>query len=42
MVTTDHISPAGSIQKDSPTGEYFMKNQVLQKDLILTAQGGKP
>ena len=32
MVTTDHISPAGSIQKDSPTGEYFMENQVLQKD----------
>ena len=32
MVTTDHISPAGAIQKDSPTGEYFMKNQVLQKD----------
>ena len=32
MVTTDHISPAGSIQKNSPTGEYFMKNQVLQKD----------
>ncbi|MDC1146662.1 aconitate hydratase AcnA, partial [Candidatus Pelagibacter sp.] len=23
MVTTDHISPAGNIQKDSPTGEYF-------------------
>ncbi len=22
-VTTDHISPAGSIQKESPTGEYF-------------------
>ena len=32
MITTDHISPAGSIQKESPTGEYFMKNQVLQKD----------
>ena len=32
MITTDHISPAGSIQKNSPTGEYFMKNQVLQKD----------
>ena len=32
MVTTDHISPAGSIQKDSPTGDYFMENQVLQKD----------
>ena len=32
MITTDHISPAGSIQKDSPTGEYFMKNQILAKD----------
>ncbi len=32
MVTTDHISPAGSIQKDSPTGEYFMKHQILPKD----------
>jgi len=32
MITTDHISPAGSIQKDSPTGEYFMKNQILKKD----------
>jgi len=32
MVTTDHISPAGSIKKDSPTGDYFMKHQVQQKD----------
>ncbi len=32
MVTTDHISPAGSIQKDSPTGDYFMKHQILPKD----------
>ena len=32
MITTDHISPAGSIQKDSPTGEYFMKYQILPKD----------
>jgi len=32
MVTTDHISPAGSIQKESPTGEYFMKYQILPKD----------
>ena len=32
MVTTDHISPAGSIQKESPTGEYFMKHQILPKD----------
>ena len=32
MITTDHISPAGNIQKESPTGEYFMKHQVLPKD----------
>ncbi len=31
-VTTDHISPAGSIQQESPTGEYFMKHQILPKD----------
>ena len=31
-VTTDHISPAGSIQKESPTGDYFMKHQILPKD----------
>jgi len=31
-VTTDHISPAGSIPKESPTGEYFMKHQIQQKD----------
>ena len=32
MITTDHISPAGSIQKESPTGEYFMKNQILPEN----------
>ena len=32
MITTDHISPAGSIQKESPTGEYFMKHQILPQD----------
>ena len=32
MVTTDHISPAGNIQKESPTGDYFMKHQIQQKD----------
>ena len=32
MITTDHISPAGSIQKESPTGEYFMEHQILPKD----------
>ena len=31
-ITTDHISPAGSIQKESSTGEYFMKHQILPKD----------
>ena len=31
-VTTDHISPAGNIQKDSPAGDYFMKHQILPKD----------
>jgi aconitate hydratase len=31
-VTTDHISPAGSIKKDSPTGDYFINHQVQQKD----------
>ena len=31
-VTTDHISPAGSIKKESPTGDYFMKHQIQQKD----------
>ena len=32
MVTTDHISPAGNIQKESPTGDYFIKHQILPKD----------
>jgi aconitate hydratase len=32
MVTTDHISPAGNIQKESPTGKYFMEHQILAKD----------
>ncbi|MGH6660001.1 MAG: aconitate hydratase AcnA [Rhodospirillales bacterium] len=27
-VTTDHISPAGSIKKDSPAGEYLIEYQV--------------
>ena len=31
-VTTDHISPAGNIKKESPTGDYFMKHQIQQKD----------
>ena len=31
-VTTDHISPAGSIQKDSPAGRYLMSLGVEPKD----------
>ena len=32
IVTTDHISQPGNLQKESPTGEYFMKHQILPKD----------
>lgn len=31
-VTTDHISPAGAIKKDSPAGEYLLKHQIRPKD----------
>lgn len=31
-ITTDHISPAGSIAKDSPAGRYLMENGVDPKD----------
>ncbi len=31
-VTTDHISPAGNIKKDSPAGAYLMANGVEAKD----------
>jgi aconitate hydratase len=31
-VTTDHISPAGSIKKDSPAGQYLIDHGVEQKD----------
>ena len=31
-ITTDHISPAGSIKKDSPAGKYLMENGVQPKD----------
>ncbi|MCW2614117.1 MAG: acnA, partial [Frankiales bacterium] len=31
-VTTDHISPAGSIRKDSPAGKYLVENGVEAKD----------
>ncbi|MCK7612327.1 aconitate hydratase AcnA [Roseibium sediminicola] len=31
-ITTDHISPAGSIKLDSPAGTYLSEHQVAQKD----------
>ncbi|GJM99956.1 hypothetical protein PR202_ga17099 [Eleusine coracana subsp. coracana] len=31
-VTTDHISPAGSIHKDSPAAKYLVENGVEPKD----------
>lgn len=31
-VTTDHISPAGSIPIDGPAGEYLISHKVSQKD----------
>ena len=31
-VTTDHISPAGSIKKDSPAGRYLMEHGVQPAD----------
>ena len=31
-VTTDHISPAGAIKRDTPGGKYLIDNGVEQKD----------
>ena len=31
-VTTDHISPAGSIKVDSPAGEYLVEHGIERKD----------
>lgn len=31
-ITTDHISPAGSIKKDSPAGKYLMEHGVAPAD----------
>ena len=31
-ITTDHISPAGGIKKDSPAGEYLLEYQVRPED----------
>jgi aconitate hydratase len=31
-ITTDHISPAGSIRKTSPAGEYLLERQIRQNE----------
>ncbi len=31
-ITTDHISPAGNIKKDSPAGAYLMKHGIAPRD----------
>jgi len=31
-ITTDHISPAGSIKRDSPAGEYLVNHRILPTD----------
>ncbi|WP_374944615.1 aconitate hydratase AcnA [Sphingomonas sp.] len=31
-ITTDHISPAGSIKADSPAGAFLMEHQVARRD----------
>jgi aconitate hydratase len=31
-ITTDHISPAGNIKKDSPAGQYLMEHGVTPKE----------
>jgi aconitate hydratase len=31
-ITTDHISPAGSIKADSPAGKWLMEHQVAKAD----------
>ena len=32
-VTTDHISPAGSIPFDAPSGKFLISNEVLQREI---------
>ena len=32
MITTDHISPAGSFKADSPAGKYLTERQVAPRD----------
>ena len=38
-ITTDHISPAGSIKKDSPAGRYLIEHGVRSPTSTPTARG---
>ena len=38
-ITTDHISPAGSIKADSPAGKYLIDHKVAPPTSINTARG---
>jgi aconitase A len=38
-VTTDHISPAGSIEVDRPAGMYLSEHGIEHKDFNSTARG---
>src|SRR5260370_40783534 len=41
-VTTDHISPAGSIKRDSPAGKYLQEHGVKPGDFnSYGSRGGK-
>ena len=37
-ITTDHISPAGSIKGDGPAGEYLVDHQVGRSTSTPTAR----
>ena len=39
-ITTDHISPAGSIKLDSPAGKYLSERQINQNETYLLADFG--
>ena len=38
-VTTDHISPAGTIARDSPASRYLTDHGVERRDFTPTARG---
>ncbi|KAF3440352.1 hypothetical protein FNV43_RR18636 [Rhamnella rubrinervis] len=40
-ITTDHISPAGSIHKDSPAAKYLWNVEWIEETLTLMEAGGR-